>query len=77
MLKKELNYIEIEYTEKDLEYIDELVEFLENASEEIVGFLKLKKFGKKAKIKLFSSLEAFRDKVKSIGYNLINANVPL
>lgn len=77
MLKKELDYMEIEYTEKDLEYIDELIEFLQKSTKEIIDFFEIKQFGKKAKVKLFNNLEKFRNKVKSIGYNLINVNVPL
>ena len=35
-MQKELKYLIINYSAKDLEYIDELLEYVDNASEKIV-----------------------------------------
>ena len=57
---KELKYMLIEHTEKDLEFLKNYETMLDTISEEIVSFFKLENFGEKAKVKIFSSLEEFR-----------------
>ena len=57
---KELKYMLIEHTEKDLEFLKNYETMLDSISEEIVSFFKLEDFGEKAKVKIFSSLESFR-----------------
>ena len=57
---KELKYMLIEHTEKDLEFLENYETMLDSISEEIVSFFKLEDFGDKAKVKIFSTLEEFR-----------------
>ena len=70
--------MDINYSEKDNEYIDELCEFLEKESEAIVSFFKLYEFGDKIDVTLFDDLNKFRDVVKKI-YSAMkkdNINIP-
>ena len=60
MIKK-LKYLDIDYTEKDLEYIDEICNVIDEKSEDIVNFFELKEFNEKVNVKLFSNLENFRN----------------
>ena len=57
---KELDYIVLEYSTKDLEYIDYLVGNITKLSKEIVDFFEIENFDKKIYVKLFSTLEEFR-----------------
>lgn len=60
MMIKNLKYMDIEYTNKDLDYIDYLCEIVEKNSEEIVNFFELEKYGEKTHVKLFDNLDDFR-----------------
>ncbi len=61
MYKKELEYVFIEYSDKDLDYIDELCLYFEQSFNEIVGFFNIKEFGQKVNITLWDNLEGFRN----------------
>ena len=63
MIKK-LTYIELEYSDKDLDYIDYLVNELESKSKEIVKFFEVDNVN--TKIKLYSKLEDFRNEYKNM-----------
>lgn len=69
---KELKYITLEYTNKDIEYIEELTNHLEKETERIVTFFNIKKFENKVKIKLYDNIDTFREDVNKI----IKRNVP-
>jgi len=58
---KKSKYFELEYTEKDEGYIDELFEYIEREAIEIVKFFGLENFGEKVSAKLFDNLESFRN----------------
>ena len=60
-MKKELEYIDIEYTENDLEYIDEICNEIDKKTDEIVKFFEIKEFNEKTNVKLFGSLDEFRN----------------
>ena len=64
---KELKYIRLEYSGKDLEYIDELAGQIDLRSEEIVAFFGFENFGRKVGVRLSDSLKAFRETVKLFG----------
>lgn len=70
---KELKYITLEYSNSDLEYIDELVEFLEKETKRVVTFFKIKDFGDKVKVKLYDDLNSFRED----NYKIMKREVPL
>lgn len=57
----ELKYIILKYTEKDIEYIDLLKSEIEKRCQEIVDFFNIKDFGEKIEVKLFGTLEEFRE----------------
>ena len=57
---RELNYIIINYSNKDMEYIDYICKVLEDKVQEIIDFFDLKDLGKKPFVTLFDSLELFR-----------------
>ena len=59
-MKKEGKIIEIDYTNKDRAYINELMDFLETNCEEITDFFDNLTFAQKVKIKLWPNLEDFR-----------------
>ena len=42
---KETKYIEIHYTDKDIDYINSLIDFIEKSEEEIVSFFDIENFG--------------------------------
>jgi len=54
------DFIELEYSEKDVEYINELITYINYNSKEIVGFFGITDFGQKVSIKLFDDLSIFR-----------------
>lgn len=56
-----LKYMDIEYTDNDLEYIDYISNEIENKSKEIVDFFEINDFDKKVKIVLFDSVDKFRN----------------
>ncbi len=63
--RKELKYIDLIYSDKDLKYINDLIDQFEFTSEEIVSFFRLNSFGNKVKVKLFDSLKDFRSALKA------------
>ena len=60
-MKQEFDIFEIEYTESDLEYIDDLIKYFKNNYKTIMNFFHLKEFTKKVKIKFWNSKEEYRD----------------
>lgn len=70
MYKRELKYIVIEYSDKDLLYINDLCKYIEQSCEEIISFFDIKEFGKKVNIKLWDNLENFRRYYKKVGSSL-------
>ncbi len=63
---KENKYMVINYTNKDLEYIDYLCTQLEINSFRIVNFFNLHNFGEKIIININDDLNFFRNKIKKI-----------
>ena len=72
-MKQEFDIFEIEYTESDVEYIDDLINYFKNHYKAIMDFFNLKEFSKKIKIKFWDSKEEYRDYFNKIykekGYN--------
>ena len=72
-MKQEFDMFEIEYTESDLEYIDDLIKYFKNNYKNIMNFFHLKEFSKKVKIKFWDSKEEYRDYFNKLykekGYN--------
>lgn len=58
---KNLKYINIEYTDNDLEYIDYICDEIEKKTEDIVNFFELNEFGEKVNIKIFDDIDNFRN----------------
>ena len=58
---KNLKYINIEYTDNDLEYIDYICYEIERKTEEIVNFFEINDFNEKVNIKLFDGIDNFRN----------------
>lgn len=58
-MQKELEYLIINYSAKDLEYIDELLEYVDNASEKIVKWFGFKDFGAKPVVTIFGGTQEF------------------
>lgn len=58
-MQKELEYLIINYSAKDLEYIDELLEYVDNASEKIVKWFGFKDFGAKPVVTIFGGTKEF------------------
>ena len=69
-MEKETKYMIISYTDKDLKYIDYLVENIDKIAEEIVNFFDINDFGEKIKVVLNDSLEAYREKYIETGFFL-------
>ncbi|MBE6153853.1 MAG: hypothetical protein E7166_06495 [Firmicutes bacterium] len=59
-MRKELKYMNIEYTDKDKLYIEELVDYIEKVSQEIVNFFGIEDFGNKVEVKLWEDLSKYR-----------------
>ena len=57
---KNLKYMNIEYTDNDLEYIDYICEEIDKKSEDIIKFFELKEYKEKVDVKLFENIEEFR-----------------
>lgn len=74
---KELEYMIIEFTEKDLDYFDSFIKRLEEVSNEIVAFFDMNEFGEKINIKIYDSLDEFRDYCFSRKFLDSTGNVPL
>lgn len=70
---KETKYIKINYTDKDRDYIDCLLEFIKKSEEEIVNFFDIKYFGEKVTLNLYDDLDNFR---KNISIRCKNNVVP-
>lgn len=70
---KETKYIEIHYTDKDTDYINSLIDFIEKSEEEIVSFFDIENFGIKVMLNLFDDLGCFR---KNISTRRKNNEVP-
>lgn len=58
---KELKYMVIEYSDKDLDYIDDICKIIDSKSKEIVDFFEISKLDNKVKVKLFSDIVEFRN----------------
>jgi hypothetical protein len=65
-MKKELDYMIINYGKKDLSYIEELINFIDEKSQEIVNFFDLTEFGSKVEVTIHDDINKFRDYVKKI-----------
>ncbi len=76
-MKKELDSMIIYYTEKDMEYIDEVIDYINNNCKEIMDFFNVLQLDKKVNVYLHSSVEEFREKCKECGFGDENGNVPL
>lgn len=63
---KKGKYFELEYTEKDEEYIDELFEYIEKESKYIVSFFDIDNFDNIVYIKLFDNLNTFRKECSKV-----------
>lgn len=59
-MQKQLKYMNIEYTEKDNKYINDMIIYLEQTSEEIVNFFEIENFGNKVQVKLWDDISKFR-----------------
>lgn len=62
---KETKYIDIHYTDKDINYIDDLTEFINNNSKDIVDFFGLENFKEKVILYMFDDLEKFRKNISN------------
>ena len=58
---KELKYMIIEYSDKDLDYIDDICKIIDSKSKEIVEFFEIDQLDNKVKVKLFSDIVEFRN----------------
>ena len=63
---KKFKSFELEYTEKDKEYINSLCSYIELHSEEILLFFDLDTFEESVNIKLFDDIETFREACSEI-----------
>lgn len=63
---KKIKSFELEYTEKDKEYINSLCSYIELHSEEILLFFDFDTFEESVNIKLFDDLETFREACSEI-----------
>ena len=66
---KEFDIFKIEYTKDDLDYIDNLVNYLKNNYKDIMNFFNLKEFNKKIEIKLWNDINLYRNNM-SDKYNV-------
>ena len=58
-MQKELKYLEVNYSEKDLAYIDTLVKKLGIRCSKVVDWFDMKKFGPKTIVTLFPDIKSF------------------
>lgn len=68
----ETDYYILEYSNKDLEYIEELKNYIDTNILEVLDFFGLKEFDTKINIKLFGDLKEFRNAINK----LTNKEVP-
>lgn len=73
-MQKVLKYLIINYSEKDLEYIDAMIDKIETISQEIMDFFELKKIQNKIEVNLNSKLDIFKKKYLETGYYLNDDN---
>lgn len=73
-MRKVLKYLIINYTEKDLDYIEVMIDKIESISQEIMNFFELKKIQNKIEVNLNSELDIFRKKYLETGYYLSDDN---
>lgn len=59
-MHKELEYIELNFTEEDLDYVEEIIKKINSSSKEIVEFFELNEFGQKVVGRFWNSLDEFR-----------------
>ena len=59
-MKKELKFINLDYSDNDIKYINNLCNKIDIFSNEVVDFFEIKNFGEKVNIKLWNNLEEFR-----------------
>lgn len=60
-LKIEFCNFELEYTNKGKEYIDNVIQILNDKSEEVMNFFELKNLSRKVKIKFWDNVEEYRN----------------
>ncbi len=60
-MKKETKYFMINYTNNDVNYIDDVCIYLEKEIEKVVNFFGLNEFGEKIVINLYNNIETLRD----------------
>lgn len=65
-MKKKFKYMNLEYTEKDYEYIDRLISHIDHNCKSIVDFFQITNFGESVSVKLFDNLETFRSECSKI-----------
>ena len=58
-MKQELKYLIVNYSKKDLDYINELLEYLNINCEEIVKWFKIEDFGVKPVVTIFGGVKEF------------------
>lgn len=58
-MKQELEYLIVNYSEKDLDYINELLEYLNANCEEIVKWFEIEDFGVKPVVTIFCGVKEF------------------
>lgn len=63
---KSIKYLDISYSESDLEYISEIAEFLDKNTDEIVSFFEITDFGEKIHLTLYNDLNTFRTDTQRI-----------
>lgn len=57
---KSIKYMDIYYFEQDLEYIDEIANFLDKNTDEIVSFFEITNFREKIHVTIYNDLNTFR-----------------
>lgn len=67
-MNKNLEYINIEYNEKDNDYIDLLVHGIDCISKEIIEFFGIENFGSKVEAKLYGDINLLKNLLVKIGY---------
>lgn len=58
-MKQELKYLIVNYSKKDLDYINELLEYLNTNCEEIVKWFEIEDFGVKPVVTIFGGVKEF------------------
>ncbi len=65
-MQKSLEYVELNFTEEDLEYSQTIINKVQEISKEIVEFFEIKDFGSKVVARFWNSLEDFRTYLKEV-----------